>query len=84
MKMPKPEMTPIKVLAVAVNCQGLTASPSIPSRTAPRLMLIYFGAKPARTMPVDTPFKMTLIDNWAQVHPKPAKKTAARTPDESP
>jgi hypothetical protein len=46
--------------------------------------LIYFGAKPARTMPVDTPFKMTLIDNWAQVHPKPAKKTAARTPDESP
>jgi hypothetical protein len=63
MKMPKPEMTPMKVLAVAVNCQGLTASPSIPSRTAPRLMLIYLGAKPAKTIPVDTPFKMTLIDN---------------------
>lgn len=40
MKIPKPEMTPIKVLAVAVNCHGLTASPSIPSRTAPRLVLI--------------------------------------------
>jgi hypothetical protein len=53
----------MKVLAVAVNCQGLTASPSIPSRTAPRLMLIYLGAKPAKTIPVDTPFKMTLIDN---------------------
>jgi len=84
MKIPKPEMTPMKVLAVAVNCQGLTASPSIPSKTAPRLMLMYFGANPANIIPVDTPFKMTLIDNWAAVHPKPAKKTAARTPDESP
>jgi len=84
MKIPKPEMTPMNVLAVAVNCHGFTASPNMPSSTAPRLILIYLGAKPANTIPVDTAFKMTLIDSWAHVHPRPAKKTAARTPDESP
>lgn len=46
---------------------------------APRLMLMYFGQSPAMSIPVDTELRRTLIDSCAAVHPRPAKKTAART-----
>lgn len=61
MNTPNPLKTLRNLPAVLSNCHGCVAMPMTAMMYDPRRILMYFGQRPAISMPVDTEFKTTEI-----------------------
>jgi hypothetical protein len=72
----------MKVSALLRSFHGHMAIEIIKSIDAPRRILIYFGNNPGKPIPVENELTMVLMASRHTARPTPAKKAAARVPDE--
>jgi len=75
------DITLMKVPALLRSSHGHMAMEMMRPMYAPRRMLMYFGNRPDRSMPVEKELSMVLMASWQTTRPTPAKNTAARVPD---